>query len=72
LLIAGFVSTLGLWLFAWTIYVCVSASLLAFSPILALAGLTLARRPLLAAVRDPDARALIVAEPSSRSGASAG
>ena len=61
LLIAGFVATLGLWLFAWTIYVWVlPTSLLSFTPVLALAGLILARRPLLATVSDPDARALIV------------
>ena len=63
LLIAGLAAALGLWLFAWTIYVsALPISFLAYSPVLALAGLVLARRPLLAAARDADARALLLAQ----------
>jgi hypothetical protein len=63
LLIAGLAAAVGLWLFAWTIYVCaLPISFVAFSPVLAVAGLALARRRLLNALRDPDARNLLLAQ----------
>lgn len=63
LLSAGVITTVALWLYAWTIYVLsLPTVFLAFTPALIFAGIFFARAPLRKALRDVEARHLLLSQ----------
>jgi len=63
LLVTGLLTTIGLWLFAWTIYLSgFPTALFAAGPILTVCILFLTRRALVTVLRDPTVRALLLAQ----------